>query len=193
MIEEDWILIIDTDRCYYYEYGFKYMKVAIPFKLSALNLWQMRCLAYRYQCKISSQNFQTFLSLKITSNVRVFCFQTVSESDWSKGKLNRCLEVGILMNKQGTEAVMRDVSSSSSRHVVDFQAPVSGCSVSVLACPERTVHNMICWVRIVCSCWVCSQATCGAVCLRTSIPRVPVAFWCSERPSLLCVKRLLES
>lgn len=127
------------------------MKVEIPFKLSALNLWQMRYLAYRYQCKISSQNFQTFLSLKIISNVWVFCFQTVNESDQSKGELNRCLEVGILMNKQGTEPVMRDLSSSS-RHVVDFQDPVSGCSVSVLACPEHTVHNMICWVRIVCSC-----------------------------------------
>lgn len=129
------------------------MKVEIPFKLSALNLWQMGYLAYRYQCKISSQNFQTFLSLKIISNVWVFCFHTVNESDWSKGKSNICLELGILMNQQGREAGMRDVSSSSSsRHVVDFQDPVSGCSVSVLACPEHTVHNMICWVRIVCSC-----------------------------------------
>lgn len=127
------------------------MQVQLPLKLSTLNLWQMGYLAYRYQCRVPSQNFQTFLSLKIISNVWGFCFQTVSESHGSKGKLNGYLELGMLMNKQDTEAGMRD-QSRSSRHVVDFQDPVSGCSVSVLAWPEHTVHNMICWVRIVCSC-----------------------------------------
>lgn len=151
------------------------MQVEIPVKLSTLNLWQTGYLVYRHQCKIPSQNFLTFLSLKIISNMWGFCFQTVSESDWSKGKLNRYLELGMLMNKQGTEAGMRE-ESRSSRHVVDCQDPVSGCSVSVLARPEHPVHNMICWVRIVCSCWACSQAACAAVCLTASISRVPVAF-----------------
>lgn len=167
------------------------MQVEIPLKLLTLNLQQMGCLAYREQCKIPSQNFQIFLSLKIISNVWGFCFQTVSESDWSKGKLNGCLELGMLMNEQGTEAGMRD-QSRSSRHVVDFR-------IQCQDVPCLYSHGLstlyITWsgVRIVCSCWVCSQATCGAVCLTTSISRVPVAFWCSHGPSLLCMKRLLES
>ena len=43
------------------------------------------------------------------------------------------------MNKQGTETGMSK-RSKSSRHLVDFRDPVSGCSVYVLACLDHTVY-----------------------------------------------------
>lgn len=64
---------------------------------------------------------------------------SVNESSWSKGKGNTCLESEILMNKQGTETGMSNLSKSS-RHLVDFQDLVSGCSVYVLACPDHAVY-----------------------------------------------------
>lgn len=57
----------------------------------------------------------------------------------------------MVMNEQGGEAGVSGLSRSS-RRAVGFRDPVSGCSAYVPTCPDHSVHNTICWVRIVCSC-----------------------------------------
>lgn len=65
------------------------------------------------------------------------CFESANENPvGAKENENRCSESEIVMV---TETGMSDLSKSS-RHLVDFQDPVSGCSVYVLACPDHTVY-----------------------------------------------------
>lgn len=59
----------------------------------------------------------------------------------------------MVMNEQGREAGVSGLNRSSMR-AVGFRDPVSGRSAYVPTCPDHSVHNTICRVRIVCSCWI---------------------------------------